>query len=131
MEGPPLMDFTDHSKLPDGFRNRPDGRGGLAYVKTGNEILRAIPGGDRLLEVVCHESGSRRGGPRLIAIVTKDWQLRVVNNSSAGSEPGRIFTQCRCGPEGHAMSLAKIVAQVELIGHRSAKGRRVDVHAVT
>lgn len=125
-----MTEFHDHTQLPGGFRIRPDGHGGVSFIKVGNETLRAIPARERLLEVVCHAAGSR-SGPRLVAVVTFDWQLHVVANPEAEEEPGRLLTRCRCGPEGHSLSLARIVQQVDLLASRPQKARRVDVQAVT
>lgn len=124
------MEFNEHSRLSDGFRIRPDGAGGLAYIKVGNEMLRAIPRSERMLEVVCRAAGSRKG-PRLVAVVTHDWQLQVVNNARVLDAPGHVFTQCRCGPEGHSLSLARVVKMVDLLSHRPSKARRVDAADLT
>jgi hypothetical protein len=99
-----------YTKLPGGFRERPGPDGRLAYIKTGNEELRSIPARDRLLEVVCHQAGSAKG-PRLVAVVSTGWAVVVVGNPDATTTPGRLLTRCRCGPDGHSLSLARLAAE--------------------
>lgn len=124
------MEFKEYGRLGDGHRAVPDGAGGLAYVKLGNEKLRGIPAQDRLLEVVCSAGGSRRGGPRLVAVVTRDWGVYVIETPIADWAPGHVHAPCRCNPEGHSLSLALLTAAVQLLEHRPPKARRVDAQRV-
>jgi hypothetical protein len=125
------MESDAHSKPHGLYRIRPAPPGGqLGYVKIGNESVRDVPAAERMLEVVCHDAGSRKG-PRLVAIVTKDWQIRGTEGQVDLTEPGRFYTRCRCRDDGHTLVLAKLVQKVDLLQHRPSKGRRVDVRAVT
>lgn len=123
------MRFDSYDKLPDGARLRPDAHGGLAHVKVSNAQLRGIPERERMLSVLCYRAGTRRQG-RLVAVVTYSGEVLVVRNPDAGAAPGRVFTQCLCGADGHIIDLAKLTAAAQRVGRRSAKARRVDVITV-
>jgi hypothetical protein len=122
--------FDSYGKADGGFRLVPDGRGGIKYIKTGNAVLREIPAAERLLEIQCWAAGSRRGGPRLVAVLTKDWRLSITGNPAGAAEPGVLFTQCACGPGGHRIDLARVQELAEMKMHRSRKARTIDVRSV-
>jgi hypothetical protein len=105
-------------------------------IRLGNKQLRGIPAADRLLEIVCRAGGSRKGGPRLVAVVTTRLTLQVLSTPDADAGPGRVFTPCRCGvgqpglQRGHVLDTGKVSSAVERLRHQPRKGRRVDVARV-
>lgn len=87
-------------------------------IRVGNKLLRDIQAADRLLEIVCPDGGSRRQ-PRLVAVVTKDMTLEIVNTPLAQAGRGRVYTPCRCAldlaEETDAMR-ERLRAQLESVG---------------
>jgi hypothetical protein len=104
-------------------------------IRLGNKQLRDIPAARRLLEIVCAAGGSRKGGPRLVAVVTPDMALHVVGTQDAAADPGRLFAPCRCGadpatPRGHVLDIGKVFLAADRLRRQPRKARRIEVARV-
>ena len=98
-------------------------------VRLGNKQLRDIPPGQRLLEVTCAAGGSRKGGPRLIAVVTPELTLHGVATQDAAS-PGRLYAPCRCAAGGHVLDTARVAEAAIRLRGQPRKARRIDAARV-